>query len=364
MPAEQDAGLHRRRVGGGGRRGRTRRGERPRPARARGRRRGGDRGGRRATATRAGGGRTGAPCWGPWPDRSQQGRLGPSESCTVPGVDGGRAAIVRWRRPVSRRPFAPIRGGPVPEIRPFRALRYDRRVVGDPALVVAPPYDVIGPDEHERLLARASGQRRPARPARSRSPATSPTTAIAGRPGRSRRGARTGPCTRTRIRRSTSTSRPTACPGTTWSGPSAASSPGSGSRHSGPAPASCRTSARWPGRKEDRYKLLRATGVNTSPVVGLYDDPAVRAARRPGGARRRAPRTLDVVDDDGVRHRLWAVPADGDGAAAVAAAARGRRRRAGHDRRRPPPLRDGAALSRRAADDAARARRIRRSTTC
>ena len=27
------------------------------------------------------------------------------------------------------------------------------------------------------------------------------------------------------------------------------------------------------GPREDRYKLLRATGVNTSPVVGLYDDP-------------------------------------------------------------------------------------------
>ena len=56
----------------------------------------------------------------------------------------------------SRQPPAvrPIPGGPVPEIRPFRALRYDPSTVPDPALVVAPPYDVIGPDEHERLLAR------------------------------------------------------------------------------------------------------------------------------------------------------------------------------------------------------------------
>jgi uncharacterized protein (DUF1015 family) len=42
----------------------------------------------------------------------------------------------------------------VPQIRPFRALRYDRSTVPDLGLVVAPPYDVIGPDEHERLLAR------------------------------------------------------------------------------------------------------------------------------------------------------------------------------------------------------------------
>jgi uncharacterized protein (DUF1015 family) len=42
----------------------------------------------------------------------------------------------------------------VPEIRPFRALRYDPESVGDLAAVVAPPYDVIGPEEAARLLAR------------------------------------------------------------------------------------------------------------------------------------------------------------------------------------------------------------------
>ena len=42
----------------------------------------------------------------------------------------------------------------MPDIRPFRALRYDSASITDPALVVAPPYDVIGPAERERLLAR------------------------------------------------------------------------------------------------------------------------------------------------------------------------------------------------------------------
>jgi uncharacterized protein (DUF1015 family) len=42
----------------------------------------------------------------------------------------------------------------VPDIRPFRALRYDSASIADPALVVAPPYDVIGPAERDRLLAR------------------------------------------------------------------------------------------------------------------------------------------------------------------------------------------------------------------
>ena len=42
----------------------------------------------------------------------------------------------------------------MPEIRPFRALRFDPANVDDLAAVVAPPYDVIGPEEHARLLAR------------------------------------------------------------------------------------------------------------------------------------------------------------------------------------------------------------------
>src|SRR3954463_10213753 len=44
--------------------------------------------------------------------------------------------------------------GPVPEIRPFRALRYEPETVGDLATVVAPPYDVIKPAEHQVLLLR------------------------------------------------------------------------------------------------------------------------------------------------------------------------------------------------------------------
>ena len=43
----------------------------------------------------------------------------------------------------------------MPTIRPFRALRYERDAVEDLALVVAPPYDVIGPAQHEVLLLRS-----------------------------------------------------------------------------------------------------------------------------------------------------------------------------------------------------------------
>src|SRR5207245_2152037 len=43
---------------------------------------------------------------------------------------------------------------PVPEIRPFRALRYESEAIGDLALVVSPPYDVIQPPEQRALLGR------------------------------------------------------------------------------------------------------------------------------------------------------------------------------------------------------------------
>lgn len=37
------------------------------------------------------------------------------------------------------------------QVRPFRGLRFDPKVVGNPNLVVAPPYDVISPEEQQQL---------------------------------------------------------------------------------------------------------------------------------------------------------------------------------------------------------------------
>src|ERR1700733_1889537 len=40
-------------------------------------------------------------------------------------------------------------------IEPFRALMYNRRVAGDPAQVVAPPYDLIGAARQNQLYDRS-----------------------------------------------------------------------------------------------------------------------------------------------------------------------------------------------------------------
>jgi uncharacterized protein (DUF1015 family) len=198
----------------------------------------------------------------------------------------------------------------VPEIRPFRALRYVPEVVGDLALVVAPPYDVIGPDLQRRLL-----DRHPKNVVRLDLPTVEP-----------------GDEPDERYRRAARTLAAWRSDGTFHKERRAAiyvyeqvyRVPGSDiERTQRGFFARLRLEAFGPGSgvlphertlaapREDRYRLLRATGVNTSPVVGLYDDTsggslailASIAAGRP---------EIDVTDDDGVAHRLWLAPAEGE----------------------------------------------------
>jgi uncharacterized protein (DUF1015 family) len=75
--------------------------------------------------------------------------------------------------------------------------------------------------------------------------------------------------------------------------------------------------------REDRYRLLRATGVNTSPVVGLFDDTDGSTAGALSAIQTGAP-VVSFRDDDGVGHRLWVSPAgDTDPVGLTMAAARG-----------------------------------------
>jgi uncharacterized protein (DUF1015 family) len=213
----------------------------------------------------------------------------------------------------------------VPTLRPFRALRYDRASVGDPALVVAPPYDVIGPAELDRLLAR-----HPANVVR----LDLPTEVPGDEPDdRYRRAARTLAAWRS--------------DGTLHKDPHPSiyvyeqtyRVPGTDVERSqrgffarlrleafGAEARVLPHERTLAGPREDRYKLLRATGVNTSPIVAMYQDEEGTAGRVLAALTAR-PADVDVVDDDGVRHRSWSVAADGDAAGLVesllAAAGRG-----------------------------------------
>jgi uncharacterized protein (DUF1015 family) len=196
----------------------------------------------------------------------------------------------------------------VPYIRSFRALRYRRDAVPDLALVVSPPYDVISPEEQRVLLARE-----PRNVVRLDLPEVE---AADGPDDRYRRAART-----LAQWRSDGTlqkdPRPAVyvyeqvyrVPGT----PVERTQRGFFARlrlepfrEGGVLPHERTLEA----PREDRYRLLRATGVNTSPVVGLFTDPDGSAAAllEPVVG---SPPEIDVTDDDGVRHRLWTVDDDG-----------------------------------------------------
>ena len=307
---------------------------------------------------------------------SQQGRPGPRKVALgarpLP-AEGPGPRQSRSKRDLSydgggpRAPSAsaPHPEEPVPEIRPFRALRFDRSVVGDPGLVVAPPYDVIGPDLRATLVAR-----HPANVVRLDLPAEEPGDEP---DDRYRRAARTLAAWRSdgTLRKDPHPSvyvyeQTYVVPGT-----DVGADPARVLR--APPARALRTGVRRPAARADAGRP-QGGPLQAAPRDRRQHEPGRRAVRRrfrcdrasAWPSRRPARPISRSTDDDGVRHRLWAVPADGDGAPAeiaaalIAAAASG----PGHHRRRAPSLRDGAAVPRRAADDAAPARRIRRSTTC
>lgn len=194
----------------------------------------------------------------------------------------------------------------MPVVRPFRALRYSEEVVADLGAVVAPPYDVIGPDERRQLVARDprnvvrldmpspepfdtdpdDGYRRAARflgawrgdgtLRRDPRPTVTVLEDTYHLPGHDEEQVRRGFLARVRLEPF-----------------------GTGVR------AHERTLS---GPKEDRYKLLRATGVNTSPVVATYMDRSGRVAELLGGVAA-TQAGAEFVDAAGVRHRAWTLAA-------------------------------------------------------
>ena len=204
----------------------------------------------------------------------------------------------------------------MPEIRAFRALRYNPETLPDLAPVVAPPYDVISPARRMELAARDR---------RNVVAIDVPVDAGAADPDEKyRQAARTFAAWRSdgTLRKDRQPSlyvyeQEYAVPGTSLRRVQRgffgrlrleAFVPGGGILpHK-------RTLA---GPKEDRYKLMRATGANFSAVMVLYSD-ATGAGRRLLTEATVMPAVADVTDDEGVWHRLWMVPADGPTAPLVA----------------------------------------------
>ena len=183
------------------------------------------------------------------------------------------------------------------ELKPLNALHYDPVVAGPLADLVAPPYDVIDPDQRAALGARSpfnaveidlpEGEDRYEKAAAlleswrlegvvaaDREPALWAMTQDYTGPDGTRR-TRQGFFARVRVEDY--------------------------------GPGRIRPHERThPGPKEDRLRLTRATRTNLSPIFSLYSDPAGAA----WGAL--APHTEgepwgEVTDEDGTTHRIWRI---------------------------------------------------------
>ena len=207
----------------------------------------------------------------------------------------------------------------MPHIRPFRALRFDASIVGDLGLVVAPPYDVIDAEERARLIAR-----HPANVVRLDLPVEELGDA---EDDRYRRAARTLAAWRSdgTVRKDRQPSiyvyeQTYRVPGTDVERTQRGFFARLRLEAFGPDGGVLPHERTLSGPKEDRYKLLRATGVNTSPVVALFDDHSGATGERLARTAAEPPE-IDLMDDDGVRHRMWAIVAGGEGGAPADAAA-------------------------------------------
>jgi uncharacterized protein (DUF1015 family) len=200
----------------------------------------------------------------------------------------------------------------VPVIRPFRALRYAPEITGDVGRLIAPPYDVI--DEAERRMLLARDPRNVVR-------LDLPTAEVGDRDPdeRYRRASRLLGTWRSEgaVRRD---ARPAIyvyeqefrAPG----GSSTMLRRGFFARVGlEPFGHGIRAHERTlRAAREDRYRLLRATNINTSPVVAMYEDGSHRAAAALDSVAS-SPPTVEAIDAVGDRHRLWVLSAGTDGRA-------------------------------------------------
>ena len=191
----------------------------------------------------------------------------------------------------------------MPEIRPFRAVRYDLATVGALSDVLAPPYDVIGPDLQESLY-----QASPYNVIRLELNREAPGDA----PGQDRytRAAKTikewrrsgilaeDPHPSLYVYHQTFTVEGKTCTRRGFLARVRLEPFGSGRIYP--------HEQTLAGPKADRLNLYRATGYNLSPIFGLYPDPenAVLAAVE-RGIKDRTP--LEATDHLGVVNRLWPV---------------------------------------------------------
>lgn len=191
----------------------------------------------------------------------------------------------------------------MPILRPFRALRFDA-AAHDLSTVLAPPYDVISPEQRQELIARD-----PHNAVRIELPADLGSADADDY----RAAARTVAEWRSERVLMKDTVPTVTIHEMRWTDADGASASCTGLlarlrlEEYGPDAGVLPHERTMGGPKEDRYQLLRATGLNTSPIMFLAgSDPAETSALM----ARLTERDADVVatTPDGIDHRIWVCP--------------------------------------------------------
>ncbi len=201
-------------------------------------------------------------------------------------------------------------------IRPFRGLRFDPKRAGALDKVVCPPYDVVDEEQRKKLVAQSPWnlirvelpQEKPSQPATDADyERAAGTLAAWEKEGVLVRDSKpviypysqsfTGPDGKRRERRGFLT----ALRVEDYDG-------GAVRPHE----------KTLPKPKEDRFKLLKATQTNVSPVFGLYDDKDGKVSEVLARTVVNEP-IAEFTDDKGIEHRVWKIE-DGESIGAVRSA--------------------------------------------
>src|SRR3954469_10461955 len=199
------------------------------------------------------------------------------------------------------------------DVKPLRALHYDPAVVGALDAVVAPPYDVIDPEQRAQLADRSPYNVVRVDLPEADEPGGDPYAAAAGLLERWQADGAVvrddEPAVWALVQ--------------DFTGPDGTSHTRRGLfarvRVEDYGPGRIRPHERThPGPREDRLRLTRATQANLSPIFSLYSDPEGVAWGAVQDATEQPP-FGELTDDEGTTNRLWRV-ADPDAIATVQAA--------------------------------------------
>jgi uncharacterized protein (DUF1015 family) len=183
-----------------------------------------------------------------------------------------------------------VESRPVALVRPFRALRFDEGTAGPLGRLVAPPYDVISPEQRDDLMARS-----PHNCVRLELPEI-PYGDVAGLIAA---WTAEGVLARAEEPEMFGWTQTFTVDGVTSERRTILAAVGLEPYEARVVRPHERTHA---GPREDRLRLLRATRTQLSPVFGLYPDPA--GAGWAAAAVSGLPEA-EIVDEDGTVHRVW-----------------------------------------------------------